>query len=87
MLRVHRELRLRLALAMPAMLVSLAAFAQAPSSKSAAPELAQEEHPGLDLSVVVGATQSDNLARVADDEESGSIGRAGVLMDYLQKSR
>ncbi len=86
---VLRDLRMQIALALPAALFAVTAAAQTTqaTSASAAQGRAQERAQGLDLSLTGGGSWSDNIGRVALDEEEGTIGRAGVEIGYEQRSR
>lgn len=41
----------------------------------------------FEFSLTGGASWSDNIARIAEDEQDGSVGRAGVLLGYAEKTR
>ncbi len=78
-----RNLRLRAAIAWTMALACAGAAAQtAPVATQPA-----DRNGELSFAVTGGASWSDNVRRVPTDEESGTIGRAGVEFGYQQQSR
>jgi hypothetical protein len=47
----------------------------------------REDDEGLNFAVTAGGSWSDNIGRVATDEEDGTVGRAGLLLGYNERSR
>jgi hypothetical protein len=66
--------------------IALVMAAAAARADQEATQAEGEEHL-LKVAVLGGASWSDNIARVGDEEEGGSIGRAGLLLDWKEKSR
>ncbi|HEY6644768.1 outer membrane beta-barrel protein [Povalibacter sp.] len=78
-----RNLRLRAAIASTMALAGAVAAAQAAPAATQSPARNGE----LSIAVTGGASWSDNVGRTPSDEESGTIGRAGVELGYQHQSR
>jgi len=65
-------------------LAAAPAFAQTPP---APPADSNEPPQHLNFTMAAGGTWSDNIARLAVGEDDGTIGVAGVALDYAQHSR
>lgn len=81
-----RELRLRPVAAslLAMMLTCRIVSAQQPEADVAGPAVSDQ---GLGFALTSGASWSDNIGRVASDEQGGTIGRAGVQLGFNQRSR
>jgi Putative beta-barrel porin 2 len=79
---VFRNIHVRMAAAMPiALFVCNGAVAQQPAPPAS--DHAQQ----LDVELTGGVSYSDNIHRDAVNEETGVISRAGISLDYDQRSR
>jgi len=53
-------------------------------AQEAPPQLERDQ--GLNFALTAGGSWSDNISRTPTDEEDGTIGRAGLLLDYAERT-
>lgn len=75
--------RLRIA----AVVAAASFWATSPVSAQESTSLPGDRDQQFDFSLSAGASHSDNIAREPDDEESGTIGLAGVQLVYGKRSK